>query len=123
MNDDGWPITLKIHNMAIGSEIDSFLRKFRSLCDAGYQASLNFNPMNAQAHLSLTVNLGCAVNGNFSNQYQDFSSPIYKLPRRRPPSYFRRQQRRRHNVNDQTAEQVVTDKTIPEATDEIAIGD
>ena len=70
-----WP--LRKHDMPVGREINSFMCKFRSLCDAGYQASLNFNPINGQAHLSLTVNLGCAVNETLFNQYQASSSPIH----------------------------------------------
>ena len=116
------PLLRRKHDMAVGREIDSFMCKFRSLCDAGYQASLNFNHINGQAQLSLTVNLGCAVNETLCNQYQSSSSPHYKSPRKRPPSYFRRQQRRRQVFSDQSAEQAVTDKIYPETTEEIAIG-
>ena len=103
--------------MAVGYELDSFMRKFRSLCDAGYQASLNIIPVNGQAHLSLNVNLGCAVNGTYSNQNQYFPTKQNKSqsPRKRPPSYFRRQQRRRRQVvNHQSTDQVVIEENNDE---------
>ena len=116
--------------MAVGYELDSFMRKFRSLCDAGYQASLNFIPVNGQAHLSLNVNLGCAVNGTYSNQNQYFPTKQNKSqsPSKRPPSYFRRQQRRRQVVNHQSTDQLVIDENNDEnlnlcdTTEECLIG-
>ena len=93
-------------------ELDSFMRKFRSLCDAGFQASLNFNPVNGEAHLSLNVNLGCAVSGTFPSQYS--SSQDYKSPRKRPPSYYRRQQRRHQSSITNSTEKVAIDDDVIE---------
>ena len=108
-------------------ELESFLFKFRSLCNAGIEASLKYSSVDGQAHLSLSVNLGPSPTMNQT-------SPSYapKFSRRRPPSYHRLQVRRRQEVTKNTTEQVVTssasdenDQNVTEATavSEVAVND
>ena len=45
--------------MVRGSELDSFLFKFKHLLSAGYEAKMCFDASNGRARVSLDVDLGC----------------------------------------------------------------
>ena len=66
-------------------ELNSFLTKFKHLCTAGYEASLQLNCNNRLATVSLNVTLGSlqvsANNGSLSEM-----KPV-KLKRKRSPGY------------------------------------
>ena len=72
-------------------ELDSFVRKFKLLRDAGYEASLSFNTSLGEVHINLSCKVGRVVPPPPSPPAQMVSSS----QKYRSPSYYRRQARRR----------------------------
>ena len=73
-------------------ELNSFLTKFKLLCNAGFKASLRLDCSNGQAKVSLDVSLG-SLQGLSNGSASDSTS--VKQKRKRSPAYYRRQEVRR----------------------------
>ena len=73
------------------NEIDSFVNKFRALCDAGYHASLNLESKLREVY----VNLSCKVGRTTPPPPFTSPAPFDAVPKYRSPSYYRRQARRK----------------------------
>ena len=85
--------------MATELELNSFLTKFKQLCNAGFEASLQLNSKNGYATVSLEVKLGALQSSPNATQSS------FKQKRRRSPAYYRRQEARRNaaiTVNNST---------------------
>ena len=68
------------------SELNSFITKFKSLCSAGFNASLQINSKDGCATVSLSVEVG----------YLPSVTPAGKPKKqKRSPAYYRRQERRK----------------------------
>ena len=78
--------------MDSGSELESFMCKFKHLVDAGYKAKMCFNSSEGSVHVSLDVELGILTPLSPQNI-------CLRSPRSRGPSYYRRQERRREARN------------------------
>ena len=90
-------------------ELSSFLTKFKHLCNAGFEASLQLTSRNGYATVSLEVALGPLE--STSNTSNDVKSPL-KPKRKRSPAYFRRQEIRRNaakHLSTTAAVEVVVD--------------
>ena len=83
-------------------EIDSFVKKFKALCDAGYYASLNLESKLGEVY----VNLSCKVGRTTQPPYTP-PACFDTVPKYRSPSYYRRQARRR--VSRDTGDMKVVD--------------
>ena len=77
-------------------EIDSFVNKFKALCDAGYHASLNLESKLGEVF----VNLSCKV-GRTTPPPSTPPAPFDAVPKYRSPSYYRRQARRKMSRESQ----------------------
>ena len=84
--------------MAGGSELDSFLTKFKHLLFAGYEAKLSLDGSNGRTRVLLDVDLGAGIHA------QPNLNISQRCSRRRGPSYYRRQERRREARNGSQAE-------------------
>ena len=62
------------------SELNSFFSKFKGLCNAEFEASLQFNSKNGQATVSLEVKLGSLLKSS------ENSSDLTKQKCKRSPS-------------------------------------
>ena len=73
-------------------ELESFLSKFKYLCNAGYNASLTFKAENGSTDISFNVSLG------FIHPPMNYPPPGFSAvssTKKRNASYIRRQERRR----------------------------
>ena len=101
--------------MAAHAEIDSFVKKFKSLWNAGFHATLNLESMLGEVNVSLNCKVGRVVPPPSSPSMFSVSSPRY-----RSPSYFRRQARRKAARESQNLqmENHAADQVIDMNTDE-----
>ena len=72
------------------AEIDSFVNKFKALCDAGYNASLNLESKLGEVFVNLSCKVGRTTPPPFT---PPAPTPVDAVSKYRSPSYYRRQAR------------------------------
>ena len=106
-------------------EIDNFVRKFKSLRDAGYKASLTFDTDLGEVNISLSCKVGRVVPppSPSRNIYPCTPPPQLVASRnskRRSPSYYRRQARRKAKLDSSSVIKVNLADGVRAEDDEIS---
>ena len=103
----------------------SFISKFKFLCEAGYEASLNLKSMNCHANISMQVDLGPLT----VLPWQSHSSSS-RNSQRRSPSYYHRQRRCKikkgnisHTPNSTASEPIIEVTDVEESFEEVMLID
>ena len=91
------------------AEIDNFVSKFKSLLNAGFQASLKFNALNSEVSVALEASLGSVLDSKYG---MNITPP-------RGPSYFRRQQGRRQEASEKTSRLEVSTNDVNKIAEEV----
>ena len=110
------------------AEIDSFVKKFKILWGAGYDASLNLESKLGEVFISLNCKVGRVLPPPSPSGSAPLSSVVQKSRKPRGPSYHRRQARRKASrdsilqppVAEQANVEVNTNMSEPILNSEVA---